>query len=379
MYLQIFVNQPLRPKPHIAIFSSYKVGNFVVTTPLLRGLKEKYPDCTLDFFGSEITKDFEIQSPYIDWRFSIYNDRPEFLADLAAAVEERRRTAGQYDLAINCDEFSEINLVMVTALRPTYIAGAGLSSDFRKRLEPSHNPVQRMLLDDDWDSPDFLERHRTVLKSNYIGEIFARIAYVETDFFQLELPSQAPPFSIPDILIHVTATRPAKMWPFDHWQEVVEWCDCQGLTVGLVGSAPSIQKTLYHATDIEHKLLTTTSLIDLRGRTSLVELAGSFKQAKVCISVDAGPLHIAAAVDCPTIALFGNDTEGDGASPLRLWAPRQPHVHLALSTFKCKLCQENRYRNPACLIENHPCMDHLRPQRVITQLQAILANCDPVE
>lgn len=376
MYLQIFSNQPLRPKPHIAIFSSYKVGNFVVTVPLLRGLKEKYPDCILDFFGSEITKDFEVQSPYIDWRFSLYSDQSAFLELLTESVQERRHTAGPYDLAINCDGFSEINLVMITALRPLYIAGAGLSSDFRKRLDFSKDPVQRMLQDNDWDSPNFLERHQVILTSNYIGEIFARIAYVDTDFFKLELPTQSPPFCVPDILIHVTATRPAKMWPSVHWQEVIAWCDHQDLTVGLVGSAPDVQQSLYHAADIEQKLLTTTSLIDLRGKTSLVELAGSFRQAKACISVDAGPLHIAAAVGCPTIALFGNDAEGNGASPLRLWAPRQSHVKLALSAFTCTLCQEHRYRNQACLVANHPCMTHLTPQVVIVQLQSILASCD---
>lgn len=372
MSLQIFSNQPLRPRPHIAIFSSSKVGNFVVITPLLRGLKEKYPDCTLDFFGSKITQDFETYSPYIDWRFSIYNDHPEFLEEFTKAVGERRQIAGAYDLAINCDEFSEINLVMVTALRPKYIAGAGLSPDFGKRLDTSKDPVQRILQDKDWDSPDFLKRHSTILKTNYIGEIFARIAYVETDFFKLELPSKKPSFAVPDILIHVTATRPAKMWSVSYWKQVIEWCNEQGFTIGLVGSKPNIQKELYNSADIEQELLETTPLIDLRGKTSLVELAGAFKQAKACISTDTGPLHIAAAVDCPTVAIFGNDTDGDGASPIRLWAPRQPHVKLAFSSFKCTLCKENRYKNKNCLITDHPCMTSLLPQEVIENLGKLL-------
>jgi len=365
MCLEIFSDQTLRPKPHIAIFSSSKVGNFAIITPLLRGLKEKYPDCTLDFFGSEITKDFEIHSPYIDWRFSLYSKLPAFLEVFTEAVRERRQIAGSYDLAINCDEFSEINLVMVTALRPTYIAGAGLSTDFSKRLDTSEDPVQRMLQDKDWNSPVFLERHHAVLKSNYISEIFARIAYVETDFFKLELPSKLPPFPVPDILIHVTATRPAKMWSTSYWQQVVKWCEQQEFTVGLVGSAPHIQQNFYHSADIEQELLATTSLIDLRGKTSLLELAGAFQQTKAFITVDTGPLHIAAAVGCPTIAIFGNNSEGDGASPLRLWAPRQSHVKLALTTFKCTLCQENHYKNKSCLIADHPCMANLLPQKVI--------------
>ncbi|MCJ2542553.1 glycosyltransferase family 9 protein [Thermostichus vulcanus] len=370
--MQRFADQPLRERPHIAVFSSTKVGNFVVTIPLLRGLKEKYPGCVLDFFGSEITHDFEIHCPYIDFSFPLYNRRPDYLEALTTAVRERVTQAGPYDLAVNCDEFSELNLVAVTALRPQYIAGAGLTLDFRRKLEAGSDPVQRMLQEDNWNSPEFLHRYRDLLTSNYIAEIFCRLAYVETDFFRLELPSRDPDFAVPDVLVHITTTRSAKMWRLDYWKQVIEWCEGQGLQVGLIGSAPDVQRALYHAGSSEDDLLAQTGMIDLRGKTSLIELAGALKRAKVCISVDAGPMHIAAAVGCPTIALFGNDADGDGASPVRLWAPRMPHVYITQTTYKCRLCLENKFKNEGCLVEGHPCMAHLPPETVIRYLQEIL-------
>lgn len=372
--VEIFSNQPLGSNPHIAVLSSCKVGNFVVITPLLRGLKEKYPDCTLDFFGSEITQDFEKNCPYIDWRISLYTKHADFLENITQAIRQRREIAGSYDLAINCDEFSELNLVLITAIRPTYFVGGALSLDFCSKQDTRHDPVQKILADPDWNSPAFLARHREILQSNYIGEIFCRIAYVETDFFRLELPSLSPHFSVPDILISVTATRPAKMWPVDYWKRVIQWCQEQDLSVGLLGNSPKIQQTLYCAGNVEEDLLTQTSLIDLRGKTSLVELGGALRQAKACITLDSGPLHIAAAVGCPTVAIFGNDIHGNGASPIRLWAPRQPHVKIAQSEFNCTLCEENRFKNKSCLIENHPCMIHLSSQRVIELLQELLLN-----
>ncbi len=284
--MHIFDNQSLRANPHLAVFSSSKVGNFVVVTPLLRGLKEKYPGCTLDFFGSETTKDFETHCPDIDWRFSIYTERQDFLLALAQAVQQRQDIAGTYDLAINCDGFSEINLVTITAIRPTYVAGVALSLDFREKLNSQTNRIHNILQDKDWNSQEFLQRHQPIIKSNYISEIFCRVAYVETDFYQLELPSQAPNFQVPDILIHATATRPAKMWLPEYWQKLIQWCSSEGLTVGLVGSSPNIQQTIYNAGDTEEYLLRTTNIIDLRGKTSLIQLAGAFRQAKACISVD---------------------------------------------------------------------------------------------
>ncbi|MGD1919371.1 MAG: glycosyltransferase family 9 protein [Pleurocapsa sp.] len=372
--MESFCNQPLRNNPHIAVFSSTKIGNFVVITPLLRGLKEKYPDCRIDFFGSEITKDFEIHCPYIDWRFSLYTDRLDFLESLVQQSYQRRQAAGVYDLAINCDEYSEINLVMMTALRPTYIAGTALSADFRHKLTSGTSLIQEMLRDRNWNSPNFVQKYQGVINSNNISEIFCRIAYVETDFFQLELPSKVPKFTVPDILIHLTATRSAKMWLVEYWRQIINWCEIQGLTVGLVGSAAKTQQDSYNSRETEEDLLNTTSVIDLRGKTSLIELAGAFRQALACISVDTGPLHIAAAVGCPTVAIFGNDIDGDGASPIRLWSPRQSHVQIATSDFKCTSCQENYFKNNDCLLDDHPCMKHLKPNTVILLLASLISQ-----
>ena len=69
--MQLFANESLGARPHIAVLGSNKLGNFVVTTPLLRGLKAKYPGCTLDFFDSDRTAEFEHQLATIDWRMAL--------------------------------------------------------------------------------------------------------------------------------------------------------------------------------------------------------------------------------------------------------------------------------------------------------------------
>ncbi len=372
--MERFADQPLGDRPHLAVFSSTKVGNFVVTTPLLRGLKEKYPEATLDFYGSDVTQDFEEHCPYIDFRFSLYSTRDDFLPTLTRTVEERVAVAGRYDLAVNCDGFAELNLVAVTAINPRFIAGGALAPGFRDRMPAGSAPEHRMLLEDDWDSPEFLARYAGTLSSNYIGEIFCRMAYVETDFFKLELPTLAPGFEVPDVLVHATTTRTAKMWPADHWIRLLEGCAERGLSTGLVGSAPSAQQTLYNAGDLEAQIVSNTDIIDLRGRTSLIRLAGALARSRALVTVDAGPLHVAAAVGCPTVAVFGNDAQGVGASPVRLWAPRAPHVHVTASPHSCTVCRDNRFRNADCLVAGHPCMAELTPDRVLDALDALLSG-----
>ena len=100
-----------------------------------------------------------------------------------------------------------------------------------------------------------------------------------------------------------------------------------------------------------------------------MQLAGACRQAKAVISVDAGPLHIAAAVGTPTFAIVGNDANGVGASPVRLWMPRCGNVTHSVSAASCSACADNRFRNDACVVDGHPCMAAIQPPEVIEWLR----------
>lgn len=375
--MEPFADQPLGERPHIAVFSSDKVGNFVVITPLLRGLHQKYPDCVVDFFGGEITRDLEEACPYITARCSLYGgEHGAFLERLSGFLLARREAAGPYDLAINCDEFSELNVVVVTAVAPRYIAGGALTADFRRRLPRRDDAVDALLADPNWNGPDFVARHAPLVQSNYIGEIFCRLARIsdaDTDPFRTEVATAPPPFVVPDVLLHMTTTRSAKLWSITGWQAVAQWCAERGLSVGLLGHQPAVERALYNAGNDEEWLLANAPIIDLRGETKLTELAGAFAQARAAVCVDAGPMHIAAAVGCPTVAVFGVDAAGDGASPVRLWAPRGDHVFLTQTPTNCRVCLEHRFRNHDCLVDGHPCMRDLPPDLVIAQLARALS------
>ena len=256
------------------------------------------------------------------------------------------------------------------------MAGGSLTANLRRSLPWGDEPQQRFLADPDWDSPAFLVRYQGIFSSNYIAELFCQLAYVSEycDPTAISLPSSEPPFVVPDLLIHCTTARSAKLWPFESWRQVIQHCARNGWSVGLVGSPPAAQKEAYNAGDGEEQLLASTALIDLRGRTSLIQLAGACAKAKAVISVDAGPLHIAAAVGTPTLAIVGNDQNLVGASPLRLWLPRCANVSRTISTASCSACADNRFRNDDCLVEGHPCMVGVAPKQVIDWLIKLLGK-----
>jgi heptosyltransferase-3 len=309
--MEWFNDQPLRPRPHIAVLFYDALGDFVIITPLLRGLKEKYPDCTLDYFSGERTRELEEALPYIDARFSVFGN-PNALTELPAFLAERRAVAGEYDLVINCD-FHPTMAFVAHMLQPRYVVGKCYAADLREEVPRAPGKVHQ-LHDEFWSAPDLLQRYGDILRSTYIGEIWCRLAFVETDFYRTEVPTQDPACDIPEVVISTGGRRPAKLWSRDYWKQVIDWCFGQGFRVGLVGDKPQRQSAVYHTGDTESWLLEQTPLIDLRGQFSLPQVAGALARARACVSVDNGIMHIAYSVRTPTIALFG-------ASPWMVWTP----------------------------------------------------------
>ena len=85
----------------------------------------------------------------------------------------------------------------------------------------------------------------------------------------------------------------------------------------------------------------TTYGINLGGQTSLSELAHLYKKARFVITTDSGPMHLAAAVGTPVIALFGptdparTGPYGEGHTIVRTQLPCSPCFLKKCPTKKC--------------------------------------------
>jgi ADP-heptose:LPS heptosyltransferase len=355
-----FEDQPLREHPHLAVLFADKLGGFVCATPLLRGLKEKYPSATLDYFGGERTAELEAACAYVDARYSLYG-RPGALRELPDFLAEREAAAGPYDLAINLD-FNPLNAVAASMLAPRYVVGRCYEAEGRRELPLGTSKIDRIVdPQTNWTGESFLATYGDVVQSNFIGEIFCRLARVETDFHRVEVGTAPPPVAVPDVLIGTGATRATKLWPKAHWRDLIDRCTAAGLSVGLLGAPPKLQAAAYGSASDEDELIRATALIDLRGTLTLPEVAGALAMARGCVSVDAGIFHLANAVGTPTVVLFGS-------SPWELWSPSLPTFHVVLPTVPCTLCKDNRYLNDACLRDQHVCMESIAPDQVFRRL-----------
>ncbi|MGA7672845.1 MAG: glycosyltransferase family 9 protein [Nitrolancea sp.] len=103
----------------------------------------------------------------------------------------------------------------------------------------------------------------------------------------------------PFAVIHPGSGAPVKQWPTDRWARVADSLAEDGLSVILTGSEA---ERPYVARIVE---AAQSRLTSIAGQTNVGCLAAVFDQARVVAGVDSGPLHLAVAVDTPTVHIFG--------------------------------------------------------------------------
>lgn len=348
--------EDLGPRPHVAVLFRDQIGDFLVATPLMRGLREWYPDLVLDYFGGERTRELEEASRLVDARYSLYGSGAG-AAGLLAFLDSRRAADGPYTMAINL-EADPAAAKAAGAIWPRFICGTWAHPETGVTAQPPAEGIDR-LWHDNWNRAGLLNDYPT-LSTQFIGEIFCQLCRVETAYSVTEAPLEEPPFGTPAILISTGASRSAKLWPTEHWVRLVTWLREQREDVGLLGAAPMEGTRQYHSDDADAAILDLGG-VDLRGKLTLPQVAGALRRARAFVTVDNGLMHLAAAVGTPTLALFG-------ASPRRLWAPLSSSVQILDPDQPCTLCEENRFRNEACLLPVHQCMLSVAPERLENEL-----------
>jgi heptosyltransferase II len=105
--------------------------------------------------------------------------------------------------------------------------------------------------------------------------------------------------------------------------------------------------------------------VNLAGLTTVADLGSVLKRAKLFISNDSGPVHIACAVGTPVIAIFGRSDRG--LSPRR-WGP----------SGKCDVALHKDAGCEVCLAHNckiaFKCLESITPEEVIGEASKLLGK-----
>jgi heptosyltransferase I len=165
------------------------------------------------------------------------------------------------------------------------------------------------------------------------------------------------------IVMHVRSGGTAaemKMWPESHWVTLIDRVTSSRMPVVLTGSRQD-REPLENLRNCCH----SPSLIEnAAGRLSLVETAELLASSTAVVSVDTGVMHLAAALDCRLVALFG------ATSPLR-WGPLNAHARVLYSSKDCSPCVSLGLET-GC--GSNRCLADLTPDAVMHELDALTAE-----
>ena len=163
------------------------------------------------------------------------------------------------------------------------------------------------------------------------------------------------PANPPTLVLAPFTTRPQKHWPEAHWRTLIAALLARGEALTLLGG-PGDREA---ATRLLQGL-PAGAVLDLVGATKLPEALAWIADARAVIGVDTGLTHMGIACDRPTVALFGSTLpyRGGGRAPLQvLW--------LGLGCSPCG-------RKPSCG-GRFPCLVDMTPERVLSALDRVLA------
>jgi heptosyltransferase II len=108
------------------------------------------------------------------------------------------------------------------------------------------------------------------------------------------------------VIIHPFTSDPLKQWPVERFSELAQRIRSElDLKVVMTGLSAK-------------KFTADESIINMVNETTLTELAALLKRGCLVVTADSGPMHLAAAVGTPVIALFRNDLKGKTA---KRWGP----------------------------------------------------------
>ena len=267
----------------ILIIKLSALGDVVLAFSSMTAIRAHHPDAEITLLTTSSYVDFALRSPWVD--AVLGNGRPDWI-DLVAVLEltHNLRRGGYkrvYDL-----QTSRRSSFYKRLMKPVEWSGIAMGCS-----HPHNNPARNAM--------HTVERQREQLALAGIRNFpDPDLSWLDADFSHLNTPESFAVF-IPGS----SHNRLAKRWP-----GYAELATLLPMPIVVVGGrdegrlADAIVKV-------------GSSVLDLTGKTTLFELATLMRKAALVVGNDTGPTHLAAALGCRTLALFGEASDPGICSP----------------------------------------------------------------
>lgn len=164
------------------------------------------------------------------------------------------------------------------------------------------------------------------------------------------------------VFVHGTSWK-SKCWPESYWQDLATKATNAGFSVVLPwGTEPEYQRAVRIAAN-HNKAVVLPKL-------SISEKASVLSQAVATVGLDTGLSHIAAALDIPSVTMYG------ATDPFLVGATGKNQIRVA-SDFECVKCHQVQCTYPKPAESKPACFVNVRPEKIWSELQRVMNGKSP--
>ena len=344
----------------VLIIKTSSLGDVIHTLPALTDAAHALPGIRFDWVVEEGFAEIPSWHPAVDqvipvsirrWRKNLW----QTLKSGEWKAFKQRLRARKYDLVIDAQGLVKSAWLTRYVKAPVagldrYSAREGWASRFYdRRLSVA-------------TGQHAVERVRQLFAMALAYDLPEGIGNYGLDLERLQLPPAAPYV----VFLHGT-TWATKHWPEAYWRELAERMGRRKLEVRLPWGNPAEK-------DRAERIAQGLNNCQVLPKLNLAGVARVLAAAKACVAVDTGLGHLAAALDVPTISLFGPTNPG------LTGAYGRTQIHQA-SDWPCAPCLQKKctYKPSADdlarfdLKREWPlCFTRLNPEHVASRLSALL-------
>jgi lipopolysaccharide heptosyltransferase II len=314
------------------------IGDAVLLLPVLQGVKKQYPEAELVVLAERRNAGAFALSPVIDTLLCYDNWR-----DWRALVGKR------YDIVVDTEQSHYLSAVIARLLRTP--KRVGFATNSRERL--FHMCASYSHADYEIDSFVRLARVAGFALDDVPRSGFVTLA----DEVRSQGRKLLEPLAGRDVaVIFPGASIAARRWEPDKFRQLAKRFIADGYAVVVVGGDVDRENGAAVLNGLEHSL-------NLAGKTSLLQTAAVLNNARILVTGDSGVMHLAAAVGCPTVALFGPGI-------VEKWAPRTPATRVVNLDLACSPC--TRFGTTPKCPYNERCMRDIGVGMVWDAVQDVL-------
>jgi ADP-heptose:LPS heptosyltransferase len=166
----------------------------------------------------------------------------------------------------------------------------------------------------------------------------------------------------PLIGVHASGGRESKQWHVDRFAAAARQLAREHQATIVLTGAPGDRPVV----DLARRALHDVPFVDASGALDLPTLAALLAELDLLIASDTGPMHLAAAMGTPVVALFG-------PSDPRRYGPQAAHARVVRVDLWCSPCGRVRLPPERCRGHVPDCMDGISVDAVVTAANELLA------